>query len=350
MDNKSKNFRLLDNDKLKNNALLRAKILRLTRTFFQDRGFLEVDTPLVDVCPSMEPAIKAFETDYFDAGARHTMYLQSSPEYNMKKLLVGGYGNIYQITKSFRNSELTRLHNPEFTILEWYRTGSDYHRIMDDVQDLMTFLVKGIKSGSTINYLNKKVDLSPPYDRLTIKDAFRIYSNIDLESLTDTEYYDILRGKGLEIKRNDADFSVFFYYIFVNEIEPNLGNDKPVFLMDFPVRLGSLARKKSDEPECVERFELYIRGLELCNAFSELNDHDEQLSRFLTEKRQRADRGLGDYPIDEDFLGFLKTGMPDAAGVAFGIDRLLMLFADTDDINDVILFPFSAMKDFKENV
>jgi EF-P lysine aminoacylase GenX len=343
---KSKNARLIDNDRIKNNVILRAGVLRHIRKFFEKRDFIEVDTPLMGVYPSMEPAISSFTTDYFDGRENHRMYLQPSPEYNMKKLLASGYDNIFQITKSFRNSELTHLHNPEFTILEWYRTWCDYNQIMDDVEELIAFISSGINSRHKINYLNKKIDLSAPYDRLYVNDAFKVYSEIDLDDLTNDDYYKILCDKGLKIKKEDVDFNTFFYFIFVNEIEPNLGNSKPVFLIDFPKELSSLARRKKTNSRYVERFELYIAGLEISNAFSELNDYKEQEERLLKEKKKRSDN----YPVDKELLNFLKYGMPPAAGIAMGIDRLLMLFADTEDISDVILFPFSMMKEFKENV
>ncbi len=346
----SKNARLINNKKLKKNARLRAKVLTLIRQFFNDEGLLEVDTPLIELCPSMEPAISSFTTDYLGATQKRQLYLQSSPEYAMKKLLASGFENIFQITKSFRNGEITRLHNPEFTILEWYRTDCDYQVIMNDVEKLLTFIREGLQLGEEIKYLNKKVDLSPPFGKLYIKDAFKLFAGIDLDEIRNEDYHSILRNRGLSIDSSESDFNTFFYYIFVNDVEPRLGADKPQFLVDFPAQLGSLARNKPGDDTYVERFELYIHGLELCNAFSELNDHDEQKRRFALEKRKRVDSGLPDYPIDTDFLAFLKHGMPPAAGIAFGIDRLLMLFADTDDINDVILFPFGMMADFNENV
>jgi EF-P lysine aminoacylase GenX len=345
-----KNARLINNSKIKKNVILRAKILNLIRKFFKEKSFLEVDTPLMDIYPSMEPAISSFHTNYSDGERAHKTYLQSSPEYNMKKLLASGYDKIYQITKSFRNSELTRLHNPEFTILEWYRTLCDYNQIMEDVEDMITFICAGLNLGDEIKYLNKIVDFSKPYDKLFVKDAFKAYSGIDLDGLKKNDYYEILRNRGLRVKKEEADFNTFFYFIFVNEIEPHLGKERPLFLMDFPEQLGSLARNNEDDPRYVERFELYISGLELCNAFTELNDHKEQKRRFLKERKKRVDNGLETYPIDEDFLSFLKYGMPPAAGIALGVDRLIMLFADTDNISDVILFPFSIMKDFPDNV
>jgi lysyl-tRNA synthetase class 2 len=352
MDNmpKSKNARLINNDKLKKNTALRANIVNLIRDFFNERSFLEVNTPLIDLCPSMEPAISSFQTEYFDGERAHKMYLQSSPEYNMKKLIAAGYDNIFQMTKSFRNSELTRLHNPEFTILEWYRANCDYTKIMDDVEELISFICDGLGLNGKVEYLNKKVDLSPPYDKLSVKEAFKKFSDIDLDSVYPEDYDGILSEKGLKVEKDGVDFNTFFYYIFVNEIEPHLGVGIPVFLIDFPEKLGSLARHKLADEAYVERFELYIGGLEMCNAFSELTDHDEQKKRFLKEKKKRVDDDLGDYPIDNDFLSFLKYGMPPAAGIALGVDRLIMFFADTDDISDVILFPFSMMKDYKENV
>lgn len=347
---KSKNFRLINNEKIKKNVILRAKVLSLIREFFNGNSFMEVDTPLLDLYPSMEPYISSFQSSYFDGAKEHKMYLQSSPEYNMKKLLVSGYEKIYQITKSFRNNELTRIHNPEFTILEWYRTNDDYNSIMTDIEKLLPFICRGLKLDNGIKYLDKGVDFSPPYDRILVKDAFKDFSNIDLDDVTSDKYYKILHDRGARLEKGTVDFNTFFYYIFVNEIEPNLGIKKPVFLVDFPEQLGSLARRKESNPKYVERFELYIHGLELCNAFSELNDCNEQRERFLKEKKVRIDKKLTAYPVDEDFLSFLEYGMPDAAGVALGIDRLLMLFADTNNINDVILFPFSMMTDFKESV
>lgn len=346
----SKNSRLIDNDKLKKNARTRAMMLKCIRNFFDEKGFLEVDTPLLDICPSMEPAISAFDSIFYNGANKHKMYLQSSPEYNMKKLLVSGFDRIFQITKSFRNNELTKLHNPEFTILEWYRTGSDYNQIMRDTEELVATICEKLTGGTKIKYFDHPLDLSLSYDKLSVNDAFKTFAGIDLNSITNEHYYDILSSRGLCTSKEDSDFNTFFYYIFVNEIEPRLGFNKPVFLIDFPEALGSLARRKTDDGRYVERFELYINGLEICNAFSELNDYEEQKARFAKELEKRSASGIEEYPIDQDFLSFLEYGMPPAGGIALGVDRLLMLFADTRNINDVILFPFAMMKDFVENV
>jgi len=225
----SKNSRLINNAKLKKNAELRAGIINLIRQFFMSESFLEVDTPLIDLYPSMEPAISSFQTRYNDYGKERKLYLQSSPEYNMKKLLVSGYDKIFQITKSFRNGELTRLHNPEFTILEWYRSACDYNKIMEDVENMIELIRNGLGLGNKIKYLNKSIDLSKPYDKICVKDAFRIYSKIDLDSTSSQDYHNILLSKGLKIEKESVDFNTFFYYIFVNEIEPHLGREKPVF-------------------------------------------------------------------------------------------------------------------------
>jgi len=299
-----------------------SRIIDLIRAWFKQNNFLEVFTPQLVHLPSMEPNLTPFKTEVISfKGKKTPAYLIMSPEYAMKRLLVDGFENIFQITSSFRNCEdNSPLHNLEFKILEWYRPQADYMDIAKDTENL----IYSINKKKYLIYQNKKIDLTPPWEYLTCEQAFKKYANIDLKK--------IIKQKNYE---DD------FYKIFLTHIERKLGQKKPTFLIDYPLSMAALSKAKNKY--WAERFELYIAGVELANAFSELNDWREQYSRLKQEKLERKKLGKEDYAIDLEFINALKKGMPKAGGIALGVDRLIMLLMNKTSLENIILFPTNKM-------
>ena len=290
------------------NLQRRACIFESVRVFFNAAGFLEVETPVRIPAPAPEAHIDTQESgDWF---------LQPSPELCMKRLLAAGYEKIFQICRCFRKAERGRRHLPEMTLLEWYVAGFDYLDMMAQCEQLIGFVGNHLGLGRRLIYQDRTVDLTPPWDRLSVAEAFRRFGKMTAEEALDRDCFDEIMGL---------------------EIEPELGLDRPVFLYDYPARRGALARLKPTDASLAERFELYIAGMELCNAFSELTDAREQRRRFESENRLREAWGKTAYPMAEAFLQDLLT-MPPAAGNALGLDRLVMLFCDAGSIDEVVAF------------
>ena len=311
----------------------RAQIISDIRSFFIDHGYLEVETPKLVKYSGQDFNIESFKTRVFnERDEEYTGYLITSPEFSCKKLLSEGHDKIFELGKCFRNNEpFGKFHNPEFTMLEWYSAGSNYFDLMDETESLVKLLGK-----ETLNYQGEIFDLTSPWKRMTMADAFKEYADIDLaDSLERDKLYKEAKRIRLNISSED-DFEEIFNNIVVSKIEPNLPKD-PVFIYDFPVELGSLARAKKEDPRFAERAELYIAGLEISNGFSELNDSHEQEARFLEEQKKRERLGKEVHAIDPDFIKALAS-MPPSAGNALGIDRLVMLLTDSADISDVISF------------
>ena len=292
----------------KNKLFLRAEVIAEIRIFFSDLGYLEVETPHRIREPLPEANIDMVESDGF--------FLHTSPELFMKMLLANGYEKIFQICRCFRQDERGKKHLPEFTLLEWYEAGVDYFYMMKQTENLIKHIAAKIGLNDSFIFQGKKIDLAGPWEKLTVEEAFVRYASISMVQAIKKDLFD---------------------EIIAFEIEPNLGKGTPVFLFDYPVVFGALARQKPDNNLLAERFELYISGIELCNAFSELTDSTEQRKRFEKEQRIRRLAGKTVSSIPEKFLGALDE-MPEAAGNALGIDRLVMLFADTDRIDDVVAF------------
>jgi lysyl-tRNA synthetase class 2 len=244
-----------------------------------------------------------------------------SPEYSIKKLLAAGIGNCFEITRCFRNEEeISSLHNPEFTMLEWYRVGADYKVVMEDFEKLFVKIIGKEK----MKYQGKTYDLSLPWPRISFKEAFKKYAGRDV------------------LKVNEADF----YKIFFNKIEPEMAKSRrPFFIYDYPVSQAALARPKPDDPRFAERFEVFVAGVELGNCFTELIDAKEQKKRFEEDKRRRKSQGKTNYPIDEDFIEALKEGIPASSGIAVGVDRIIMLAADVSSISETMFFPGEELFD-----
>jgi lysyl-tRNA synthetase class 2 len=293
---------------LRKNLHLRARIIQAIRRFFIDRNYLEVETPIRIPAPAPEAHI--------DAIPSAESYLHTSPELCMKRLLAAGYTRIFQICKCFRQGERGRKHLPEMTMLEWYHVGGNYLSLMDECEDLLDFISETLGRKNPMVYQTRAIAMDKPWPRLSVSDAFDRYSSRSLREA---------------LKRDTFD------EIMALDIEPHLGYPEPTFLYDYPLQHGALARPKTQDRRLAERFELYIAGIELCNGFSELNDAVEQRKRFESELQIRRALEKSEYPMPESFLKAL-VDMPKAAGNALGIDRLVMLFADTDNIDDVVAF------------
>jgi lysyl-tRNA synthetase class 2 len=282
----------------------RARIIHEIRNFFITRGYLEVETPHRIPANAPEPHI--------DVVASGAWALHTSPELAMKRLLAAGYERLFQICRAWREGERGQYHLPEFTLLEWYRAGVDYHALMAECMELLLVLVPEGK----LSRQGRLIDLARPWQQLTVTEAFSRYASMSLDTaLAANRFEDILTG----------------------EVEPHLGKDRPTFLIEYPARLAALARTKPGEPQVAERFELYIDGLEVANAFSELTDQHEQRSRFEAAEKTRRAAGRTPYPAPQKFLNEL-INMPESAGIALGLDRLIMLLTDTVKINDVVAF------------
>ncbi len=318
----------------------RALIIRTIREFFWERDFVETDTPILVNLPGMEPYLDVFKTKFEPEGngQSHDMYLITSPEYAMKKLLVAGFPKIFQITKSFRNKETGgALHNPEFAILEWYRTNSDYREIMIDTEALIRYLCDGLFQKKEFMFQGRVIDVSGDFERLSVVEAFERYAGISREVFESSEeLIGVAQGKGYKAENYDD----AFFLIFLNEIEGKLGGGRPTILYEYPVSMAALSKVCPNNPKYAERFEIYISGIELCNAFSELTDAQEQGRRLGEERAQRATMGKPLYDVDQSFLDALALGMPESGGIAFGVDRLIMLLLDQVSIENVIFFPF----------
>ncbi len=320
--------------------LLRARIIQGIRQFFIDQGFVEIETPYLVSSPGMEPHLAALEVFCTRPnGQKLRRYLHTSPEYAMKKLLGEGWDKIFQICRVFRDEEISTTHQIEFTMLEWYRTHADYFQIMADCEHLINFLSQNILGQNYLSYQGVPIDLTPPFQRLRVAEAMRTYGQVDIEKNRDV---DSLLGealsKGYSFNALKAySYDELFFKIFLSKVEPNLGFPKPTFLYEYPASMAALARLKPENPLWAERFELYIAGVELANAFSELTDPEEQRQRFIEEQKLRASMGKPVYPIDEELLQALAH-LPPSAGIALGIDRLVMVFCDTNKIQDVLAF------------
>jgi lysyl-tRNA synthetase class 2 len=276
------------------------------RAFFLDRHFLEVETPLL--VSSLPPEVHINPIIAGDG------FLHTSPEICMKRLLAAGYTRIFQISKCFRLGERGDHHLPEFTLLEWYRTGIDYKVLMEECEELVLWISQALGKGDKFHYQDSILDFRRPWDRISVKEAFHRFASLTMDAALDQGCFD---------------------EIMVKEIEPRLGAIRPAFLYDYPASLAALARLNSEN--FAERVEIYIGGMELANGFSELTDAQEQRARFERDLKKRKDLGKKIYPLPEKFLASLEQ-MPDAAGMALGVDRLAMIFTDSTLIDNVVPF------------
>lgn len=298
----------------------RAKLLARIRDFFAAREVLEVETPLLSHSTITDPNIHSFITKYNLGNKSTDLYLQTSPEFAMKRLLAANSGSIYQICKAFRHEDHGKQHNPEFTILEWYRLDFDHHDLMQDMDEFLQF---------TIN--------TKPAQKISYCELFQQYLNIDPIKSSIETLQQCAQKHGLNIIP-DLTHDDWLNLLLTHVIEPHLGIDQPTFIYDYPASQAALARINPDNSKVAERFEVYINGVELANGFHELTDSQEQRQRFMNDLEQRRELNLPTMPLDENFLAALDD-LPGCAGVALGIDRLLMIQNQYENIEEVLTFP-----------
>jgi lysyl-tRNA synthetase class 2 len=318
---------------------LRQKILRTIRSFFAAQGFDEVETPALQVSPGLEPHLAAFATELAAYGRpNRRLYLHTSPEFAMKKLLAGGITRMFQLAPSYRNNDRSSTHHPQFTMLEWYRANEDYTALMADAEKLVRACALALGRDS-LTWRGVRVDLLRPWVRLSLAEAFATHAGLDLLSLIgDTAgFAAAARATGIDVHAGDGWDDIFFR-VMAAKIEPKLGHPAPTVLCDYPLHMAALARPLPKDARFAERFEIYIAGLELANAFGELTDVVEQRRRFESDRRLRQELYGDAYPIDEDFLTALAH-MPPASGIALGVDRLVMVLSGAEDIEQVLWLP-----------
>ena len=324
----------------------RGRILGAVRSFFAERGFIEVDTPALQVSPGLEPHLQAFATELRDPrdGRVAPRYLHTSPEFAMKKLLAAGLPRIWQLAHVFRNGERSATHHPEFSMLEWYSAGSSYRDLMEECAALVRACQEAA-SAASMTWRGQASDAKREWQRITVAEAFRERCGIDLlATAPDPLRPDFGRlataASGIGIRPHPGDdWEALFFRIFLDRIEPSLGFGVPTILYDYPISMAALSRRHPDDPRLAERFEVYVCGLELANAFGELTDPIEQRARFLADQARKQALYGHTYPIDEDFLAALEAGLPPCAGIALGFDRLVMLATGADDIEEVLWAP-----------
>ena len=325
---------LIMNEEVKETFVKRSKIISAIRRYLDDQGFMEVETPML-VSNAGGAAARPFET-HFNA-LDEDVKLRISLELYLKRLIVGGLERVYEIGRVFRNEGLDTRHNPEFTLMELYQAYTDYNGMMDLTEDMFRYVAQEVCGTTTVPYGDEMIDLGKPFERLTMIDAVKKYTGIDFDEVPDTAAAKKLADEKevhYEDRHTKGDILNLFFEEFVEEHLV-----QPTFVMDHPVEISPLTKRKPDKPDYVERFELFITGREMCNAYSELNDPIDQRERF---KAQEAALAAGDEEAnttDEDFLNALEIGMPPTGGIGYGIDRLVMLLTNSPAIRDVLLFP-----------
>jgi lysyl-tRNA synthetase class 2 len=318
---------LIANDDARELFILRSKVIAAMRRWLDERGFLEVETPVLQ--PLYGGALARPFTTHFNALDRD-FYLRIAVELYLKRLIVGGLERVYEIGKNFRNEGLSHKHNPEFTMLEWYEAYADYNRIADELEDLVAYVAE------EVGY-DGDVDFSKPWKRIALNDAIREETGVDvLEHRERGALLEVARANGIELPPDET-WPQLVDELLSKHVEPKLVN--PTFVMDYPVELSPFAKAHRSQPGLVERFECFARGMEFANAFTELNDPDEQRARFEEQNRLLAEGDEETQPYDEDFIRALEQGMPPTGGIGIGIDRLVMILAGRHSIREVVLFP-----------
>lgn len=326
---------LIMNPEVKDTFILRSKILREIRNFMTNKGYMEVETPMLTTVATGDAA-RPFITHHNTLDLQ--MYLRIAPELNLKRLIVGGFDKVFEIGKNFRNEGMDIKHNPEFTNMEWYSAYEDYNDMMNISEELISTVAKNVLGKTKITYGEYEIDLTPSWRRITMIDAIKEVTGVDFNLInTDEEAQKIAKEKGVEfeeIKNTRGHIINEFFETFVEETLI-----QPTFIMDYPVEVSPLTKRRSDDPRLVERFELFIGGREYGNAYSELNDPIDQYERFLkqVEAKEKGDEEAGG--MDEDFVTALEIGMPPTGGMGIGLDRLVMLLTNSASIRDVLFFP-----------
>ena len=326
---------LIVNPEVKDTFILRSKILKEIRNFMNELGYMEVETPMLTTVATGDAA-RPFITHHNTLNLQ--MYLRIAPELNLKRLIVGGFDKVFEIGKNFRNEGMDIKHNPEFTNMEFYAAYQDYNDMMDTAEKLISTVAQKTLGKTTINYQGQEINLAPGWKKITMIEAIKEATGVDFNNInTDEEAQAIAKEKGVEyeeIKNTRGHIINEFFETFVEETLI-----QPTFIMDYPVEVSPLTKRKKDDPRLVERFELFIGGREYGNAYSELNDPIDQYERFLkqVEAKEKGDEEAGG--MDEDFVTALEIGMPPTGGMGIGIDRLIMLLTDSASIRDVLFFP-----------
>lgn len=325
---------LIANPEVKQSFVLRSRTIQALRKFLDDQGFLEVETPMMQPIPG-GAAARPFITHH--NALDMDLYLRIAPELYLKRLIVGGLEKVYEINRNFRNEGIDTRHNPEFTMLEIYQAYANYQDMMKLTEQLVSTVCQQVKGTRKITYQGKEIDLAPPWQRVGFYDAMAQHAQIDTSRLAEVESARALCEE-LDLPADeDLSLDTLVGNIFDKFVQPNL--IQPTFVIDYPTAISPLAKRKLDDPTLVERFEPFIGGQELGNAFSELNDPLEQRERFAEQAAARAQGDEEAHPMDEDFLRALEYGMPPTGGLGIGIDRLIMLFTDSPSIREVIFFP-----------
>lgn len=312
----------------------RSRIVSAMRRYLDDRGYMEVETPVLNTIPggaAARPFITHHNTLDID------MYLRIATELHLKRLIVGGMEKVYEIGRIFRNEGMDKNHNPEFTTIELYEAYTDYHGMMDLSENMIRHIAQEVLGTTTINYQGTEIDLGSPWRRWTMMDAVKHYSGVDFNDIhTDEEAQAVAKAAGIELEGKTSRGDILNLF-FEEKVEKNLM--QPTFIMDYPIEVSPLTKRKPGHPELTERFELFVVGRELANAYSELNDPIDQRERFMRQMELRAAGDEEANMIDEDFLNALEYGMPPTGGIGIGIDRLVMLLTDSSTIRDVLFFP-----------
>ena len=325
---------LIVNPDVRETFIVRSSIIKAIRKFLDNRGFLEVDTPLLNTIPggaTAKPFITHHNTLDID------MYLRIAPELYLKRLIVGGLEKVYEMGRMFRNEGMSVKHNPEFTLMEVYEAYTDYKGMMDLSEQLISTVAQEVLGTTKVNYQGQEIDLTPPWNRMTMKEAVEKYAGVNFDNITsDEEARNIAKEKKVHIVGKPTKGEVL-NLMFEKFAEEHL--IQPTFIMDYPVEVSPLTKRKPDMPDFTERFELFITSREMANAYSELNDPIDQKGRFLSqvEKREAGDEEAN--MMDDDFVTALEYGMPPTGGLGVGIDRLIMLLTDSYSIRDILLFP-----------
>ena len=325
---------LIMNEEVKDTFVKRSKIIKEIRNFLDERGFMEVETPML-VANAGGAAARPFETHY--NALDEDVKLRISLELYLKRLIVGGLEKVYEIGRVFRNEGVDTRHNPEFTLMELYQAYTDYYGMMDLTESMFKYLAEKVCGSSVITYNGIEIDFGKPFERITMVDCIKKYAGIDFDEVkTDEEAKALAREKNIEFEERHTKGDIVNLF-FEEFCEKNL--IQPTFVMDHPLAISPLTKKKPDDPEKVERFELFINTWEMCNAYSELNDPIDQRERFAKQEEAFANGDEEANHTDEDFLNALYIGMPPTGGIGYGIDRLVMLLTDSPAIRDVLLFP-----------
>jgi len=330
---------LMVNDNVRQAFILRSRIIKAIREFFDNQDFIEVETPMMQSIPGGATA-RPFKTYHNALGME--LYLRVAPELYLKRLVVGGLEKVYELNRNFRNEGISTNHNPEFTMLEFYVAYATYEDLMELTEELILCLLKKLFDATTITYQGNRVDFTTPWPRISLTDSLVHMGGVPENALSDNQALrDFAKSKGVEVTDREETGKIIMG-LFEHLVEPKL--IQPTFIINYPVEVSPLSRRKDTEPEIAERFELFVAGKEIANGFSELNNPDDQRERFLEQVSLRDSGDEEALFMDEDYIRALEYGLPPTAGEGIGIDRLVMVLTDSPSIRDVILFPHMRKK------